>query len=351
MPNPLVSIIIPVFNAAQTLAETLGSAAAQTYEPVEVIIIDDGSTDASAAIASAFCEERSGRHLIVQPNAGVAAARNAGIAAARGEFIAPLDADDLWHPAKIARQVAAARASPEPPGFVYCWSRCVDGRGMVVGNVEALSISGFAPARHAWKNFVGNGSAPLLWRRAVESVGGYDARMREDGMNNCKDLAIQRAIAADFPVACVPEFLVGYRVGRPSMSADPERMFCSWKHVAAAMPAAGPAIRWALAEQSLELAEHRASRGRPVAAAERLAAALLRDPRRTSFYLIYRLARRLAKFWLPPVVEPPRHFADWQPAEPARGDPFRLPAWEAPLRRIDVRRERSLGAIDQTARR
>jgi hypothetical protein len=222
---------------------------------------------------------------------------------------------------------------------------------MVIGHVEALNISGFAPARHAWKNFVGNGSAPLLWRPAVESVGGYDPRMRGDGLNNCKDLALQRAIAARFPVACVPEFLVGYRVGRPSMSGDPERMFGSWSHVAAAFPAAGPAKRWALAERSLELAEHRASRGRPVGAAERLAAALLRDPRRTSLYLAYRLARRLAKRRSPPDTEPPRHFADWQPDEPPRGDPFPLPAWEARLARLDARRERRLAASDRAARR
>jgi glycosyltransferase involved in cell wall biosynthesis len=112
--RPLVSVIVAAYNAEATLAETLRSALAQSYRPVEIILVDDGSTDRTAEIASSFAEVI----LIRQANAGVAAARNAGIRASRGEWLAPLDADDLWHPAKLERQVAAALAAPELPGFV-----------------------------------------------------------------------------------------------------------------------------------------------------------------------------------------------------------------------------------------
>jgi glycosyltransferase involved in cell wall biosynthesis len=112
--EPLVSVIIPAFNSAATLGDTLASAAAQSHRALEIIVIDDGSTDATARIAADFCARHPRARLISQTNQGVAAARNRGIAEAKGEFVAPLDADDLWHKDKIARQVAAALASVSP---------------------------------------------------------------------------------------------------------------------------------------------------------------------------------------------------------------------------------------------
>jgi glycosyltransferase involved in cell wall biosynthesis len=107
---PLVSCIIPVFNGERYLEETLDGVFAQTHRPIEVIVADDGSTDRSAEIASAY------RHAVVrvrQPNAGHAAARNLGLSVATGEYTAFVDADDLWHPEKLARQLERFAARPE----------------------------------------------------------------------------------------------------------------------------------------------------------------------------------------------------------------------------------------------
>jgi glycosyltransferase involved in cell wall biosynthesis len=106
--RPLVSVVIPVHNGERFLAETLESALAQEYDPFEVIAVDDGSTDGSAAIARRYAV-----NYIRQANAGVAAARNAGIAAANGSLIAFLDQDDLWLPAKLERQAAYLVDHPE----------------------------------------------------------------------------------------------------------------------------------------------------------------------------------------------------------------------------------------------
>ncbi len=103
MNAPLVSIIIPCFNAAPWLAETLESALAQTWRATEILLVDDGSTDDSLAIARSF--EARGVRVLRQPNRGASAARNAGLGTARGEFIQFLDADDLLAPDKIAVQV------------------------------------------------------------------------------------------------------------------------------------------------------------------------------------------------------------------------------------------------------
>ena len=100
---PLVSIIVPCFNAERFLAATLDSAFAQTWPHTEVILVDDGSSDGSLAIARRY--EPRGLRLLTQPNRGAAAARNTGLRAARGEFIQYLDSDDLLAPDKIARQL------------------------------------------------------------------------------------------------------------------------------------------------------------------------------------------------------------------------------------------------------
>ena len=107
--NELVSVVIPAYNAGATIAETLASALGQTYRDLEIIAVDDGSTDDTAAVVAGAAANDPRIRLLRQANSGVAAARNYGIAEARANLIAILDADDLWHPTKVAKQVAAIR--------------------------------------------------------------------------------------------------------------------------------------------------------------------------------------------------------------------------------------------------
>lgn len=111
-----VSVVIPCYNAAAFLRETLESVFRQTYAPKEIIVIDDGSTDGSAGVAAAFGEQVTVRR---QENFGESVARNHGIAAARGEWIAFLDADDLWQPEKLERQIGAVRQAAADVVCVY----------------------------------------------------------------------------------------------------------------------------------------------------------------------------------------------------------------------------------------
>ncbi len=108
--KPLVSCIVPVFNGERYLAEALDSILAQTWRPLEVIVVDDGSTDGTAHIVAGYGERIS---YLRQANAGPAAARNRGLDAAAGAYVAFLDADDLWHKEKLARQMARFEARPE----------------------------------------------------------------------------------------------------------------------------------------------------------------------------------------------------------------------------------------------
>lgn len=110
MTQPLISCIVPVFNGARYLAEALDSILNQTYRPIEIIVIDDGSTDQSAAVIRSYGDRI---RCFYQDNAGPAKARNRGLSEASADFIAFLDADDLWHPEKLDRQSARFRSRPE----------------------------------------------------------------------------------------------------------------------------------------------------------------------------------------------------------------------------------------------
>jgi glycosyltransferase involved in cell wall biosynthesis len=110
MDGPLASVIIPVYNGERYLAEAIESVLTQTYRPIEVIIVDDGSTDDSADVAKRY---NSPVRYCFQPNAGLGAARNKGISQARGSVFAFLDADDLWLEDKLTRQLAVFDENPE----------------------------------------------------------------------------------------------------------------------------------------------------------------------------------------------------------------------------------------------
>jgi glycosyltransferase involved in cell wall biosynthesis len=109
-PSGLISCTVPVYNGERYLAETLQSILAQTHQPLELIVVDDGSTDATPAVVADFGDRI---RYVRQENAGPSAARNHGIKVSNGDFIAFLDADDLWHPEKLARQMVCFRKRPE----------------------------------------------------------------------------------------------------------------------------------------------------------------------------------------------------------------------------------------------
>ena len=115
---PTVSVIIPTYNRAHLLPRALESVLAQTFEDLEVLVVDDGSTDGTEAVVTGYDDRV--RYLRQPQNAGVSAARNRGLREARGEFVAFLDSDDEWFPEKLARQVERFRELPDRVGLLYC---------------------------------------------------------------------------------------------------------------------------------------------------------------------------------------------------------------------------------------
>jgi hypothetical protein len=180
-----VTCVIPAWNAAETIARAIASALGQTAPPIEIIVVDDGSTDRTAEIVGSIGGTV---RLIRQANAGGECARNRGIAAASGEFIALLDADDIWLPEKLQRQLAVFSERLEL-GIVGCLVMNV-GDSDDPGVQSQLSRYGGRPVP-GWK-----GSDVLARRSAFEAAGMFDSSVRHSGMtewlHRCEQTGIQR---------------------------------------------------------------------------------------------------------------------------------------------------------------
>ncbi|HJR22684.1 MAG TPA: glycosyltransferase family A protein [Dongiaceae bacterium] len=225
--NPLVSVVVPAFNAANTLAETLHSISRQTYPALEIVVVDDGSTDGTADIARHHGKGDPRLRVVVKANGGVASARNAGIRASKGGFVAFIDSDDLWHPTKIAKQLQVLQAGGPEMALVYAPFRLIDAEGKVLSSPHKYGVNGWVIHRHFYSNLVGNGSALLVRRGVLEEFGGFDTRLLQQGAEGCEDLLLQLRVAARYRFGEVSEYLVGYRRLPDNMSSNTEQMIRS----------------------------------------------------------------------------------------------------------------------------
>jgi glycosyltransferase involved in cell wall biosynthesis len=247
---PLVTVVIAAFNAMAHIEETCLSALAQTYRPLEVIVVDDGSTDRTGTIVEALATNDPRIRLIRQQNRGVAAARNVGIAAATGEFVAPLDADDIWDETKIERQVRQSEQRGPDTGLVYSWWAWIDNARTVLDCSPRWDIEGRVLEQLAEVNFTGGASVPLYRRACLEQVGGYNEGLRNHGNQGCEDWDLALRVAERFNISFVPAVLVGYRRRNDGMSAKCETMWRSHKQVLAELAARQPSLEMTTLERS-----------------------------------------------------------------------------------------------------
>jgi glycosyltransferase involved in cell wall biosynthesis len=202
--GPLVSCIVPVYNGAAYLAEALDSIFAQSYRPLEVIVVDDGSTDGTPRVLADYAARVT---RLWQPNGGPAAARNRGVTVARGECVAFLDADDLWHPEKLARQMARFRARPELElsltGIQNFWmAEAIPGDDAYLDAID----------RQAWPGYV---CQTLLTRRATfQQVGPFN-----ESLPHAEDREwLMRAVEHGKVRELLPEVLVYRRCHRTNLT-------------------------------------------------------------------------------------------------------------------------------------
>jgi glycosyltransferase involved in cell wall biosynthesis len=215
------SVVIPTYNQAQYLESAIESVFAQSYTGWELIVVNDGSTDATPGILSAF--EGDGRFKAIhQNNRGLAAARNAGIRAATGHYVALLDSDDEWQPDYLKTISAAIAANPNATIF-YCFAQCMDEAGNVLpqlaGAKQVVADKMYETLLNA--NFL-IPSTVTVKRTSLLEVSGFDET--RPAMHGCEDWDLWLRLARSHAFVSVPVPLVRYRLHNASMSADTAKM-------------------------------------------------------------------------------------------------------------------------------
>ena len=175
-----MSVVVPAYDRAGIIGETIEDILRQTYARMEIIVVDDGSTDSTRDVLASYGERI---RWVTQKNAGPAAARNRGIGMAKGEIIAFQDSDDAWHPTKIERQIALLQKAPET---VCCVCNCIiELQGIVARSFETATLNPpieegiwFNPAEVLATRFILFNQAVAIRRNVLERIGGFDESLR-----------------------------------------------------------------------------------------------------------------------------------------------------------------------------
>lgn len=231
---PTISIVMPVYNLGRFVEATARSVLAQTLTDLELIVVDDGSTDDSRERLRCIDDPR--LLVLAQPNAGVSAARNAGIARARGRYVGFIDGDDLWLPEKVERHVRLLDGRPEID-LTFSRSRLIDGHDRDMGRPSRLPPPQVAFEDLFTENVVGNGSAVIVRRSALDRAGGFDPELATLAD---QEEWLRIALLRPGNVAYVPDELVLYRVYSGQMTGNRAQLVREWHLVRDKMRARAP---------------------------------------------------------------------------------------------------------------
>ena len=231
------SIVIPLYNTEKYVQQALESALAQTYENIEIIIVDDGSTDQGVNICRKFKDERI--RIIQQENRGLSGARNTGIRNANGEYIAFLDADDLWLPEKIERHIEHFEKKLEL-GISFSYSKFIDENETPLGIYQVSKIKNITPLDILCRTPIGNGSAAVFRKDVFSQIAFsvevdstieehyYDEKFRESQDVECW---MRIAIQTHWIMEGLSEPLTLYRVNSHGISANLDKKINAWERL------------------------------------------------------------------------------------------------------------------------
>lgn len=211
MPLPLLSVVIPAYNVAPFIAAAVGSVLRQTMDDLEVIVVDDGSTDDTAALVGAFQDAR--LRLMRQDNKGAAGARNTGIRAARGRYLGLLDGDDIWMVTKAERHIAMLDADPDI-AVSFSHSAYLGPDGTATGACLIEHVHRPSLAQTIRRNRVGNCSTPIGRTEDFREAGLFDQRLRA----NLDDYEMWPRLMrrTGKAIVCLPQCLTGHRIHETS---------------------------------------------------------------------------------------------------------------------------------------
>jgi glycosyltransferase involved in cell wall biosynthesis len=228
----LVSVIIPVFGVEKYIEEAIQSVLNQTYQALEIIVVNDGTTDSSMELVRKFKDERF--KIIEQENQGLASARNLGISLAKGDYLALLDPDDCWLPNKIEIQVSHMEVSPQV-GLNYGVSQMIDEEGNPTGFYQRYKSFEIGPKDLLLANPVGNGSSPLIRRDAMRDLLALDktggGQIFDSTFRRCEDLDcwLRLSLLTNWKLEGLPQCLVKYRLRSSGLSGDYFAQYASFE--------------------------------------------------------------------------------------------------------------------------
>lgn len=228
----LVSVVVPTYNRAQLITDALDSISSQEYRPIEIIVVDDGSTDDTADVLGQWKEanERDGEltlHTICQQNQGGNVARNRGVAEASGLYIAFLDSDDLWHPLKLGKQLAVFQGDAEIGG-VYCGVQHVElETGQSVEPVSRSYPHGWLLDQMLIRDVTSPTSTYIVRKDVFDKAGDFDIDLQAR-----QDWDMWIRLAVDFKIGCVAEALVDFREhSGPRTASNPDKEIDAYRRI------------------------------------------------------------------------------------------------------------------------
>ena len=207
--QPVVSVIIPTYNREKYIRKSLYSVLAQTYQRFEIVVVDDGSTDSTHTIISAY---KDNVHYLYQENQGISKARNTGIRNSHGDYIAFLDSDDFWLPEKTELQIALLQKHPE---YGMAASRCASVR--LDGSFREKNrpgTSGWVLENLFQANFIRT-SAAIIRKECFHEVGLFDEELKE-----CEEYDLWLRMASQYPIGFINKSLAVYVDNAEGVSTD-----------------------------------------------------------------------------------------------------------------------------------
>jgi glycosyltransferase involved in cell wall biosynthesis len=220
MKNNRIDVIIPTYNSSKYLSGAIKSALNQRNVELQVLIIDDGSTDNTRQLVKSLSSKNAVIKYFYQPNRGLSSARNLGIKVSEAPYIAFLDADDIWLPEKIAKQLAIfTKSKNDSLGLVYCDYFDIDVNGQKIPYPSMRldpSVKGKVYSRLLAGNLIaGSGSGVLVKRECFDKLGGFD-----ENLPTCEDWDMWLRISKQYQVDYTIEKLVGIRRSSNTMSSN-----------------------------------------------------------------------------------------------------------------------------------
>lgn len=208
----MISVIIPSYNRAKTIVESVQSVLQQTYTDIEVIVVDDGSTDDTETLLQEISDKR--LRYIYQKNAGACSARNKGIQHAKGDLIAFHDSDDIWHEDKLQKQFQKLKTTSAD--IVICkLNQIVNGK--VINKLPSQINEGFVDFK---TSLVGVGTQTILGKKGV-----FLDEMFCNEMPRLQDLELMIRLVKKYNIYCIDEGLVDYYIGSDSITSNPEKLY------------------------------------------------------------------------------------------------------------------------------